>query len=186
MKSKRISSQHMGLSLLILILLLGWGMNFMLSLQGDLGPIGKGDEIFILITGEVKNPGVYAFERGPSVKELVGRAGGPPAKLFGGQGDQYPYLTQGTSVHISSEHGYIKVSTGSLPAAYKVTLRVPVSLNTATQEELETIPDVGPSLAKKIITYRSVYGPFETVEEIKSLPGVGELRYLRIEPYIGT
>jgi competence protein ComEA len=59
-------------------------------------------------------------------------------------------------------------------------------LNTATQEELETIPNIGPSLAKKIINYRSLYGPFETVEEIKSVRGMGKLRYLKIEPYIGT
>jgi len=186
MKNKRISSQHTGLSLLILILLLGWGMNFLFSLQGDLGPIEKGDEIFVLITGEVKNPGVYAFEREPSLEELIGRAGGPTPKLFRGQGDQYPYFTQGTSVHVSSENGYAQVSTGSLPAAYRVTLRVPISLNTATQEELESIPNIGPSLAQNIITYRSLYGPFRAVEEIKSVPGMGELRYRRIKPYIGT
>jgi competence protein ComEA len=186
MKNKRISSQQMGLSILIFLLLLGWAINFLSSLQGDLGPIGKGNEIFTLITGEVKNPGVYVFDREPSLEELIVRAGDLVRLRWRGKGDKYPYLTQGTSVHIGSENGYIKVSPGSIPAAYKVTLKVPISLNTATQEELETIPDIGPSLAKKIITYRSLYGPFETVEEIKSVPGMGELRYLRIEPYIGT
>ena len=176
----------MGLFILILVLLLGWGINFLFSLQGDLGPIERGNEIFILLTGEVKNPGVYVFDREPSLKELMVRAGGPKAKLIAGKGDECPYLSQGTSVQISSEDGYMKVSSGSIPAVYKVTLRIPISVNTATQEELETIPGIGPSLAKKIINHKSLHGPFDTVEEIRSVPGIGKLRYLRIEPYIGT
>ena len=176
----------MGLFIFILLLLLGWGINLVSSLQGDLGPIRKGNEIFILITGEVKNPGVYVSDREPCLKELIVRAGGPVHLPWRGKADKYLYLTQGTSVHISSENGYMEVSTGSIAAAYKVTLKVPISLNTATQEELETIPDIGTSLAKKIINYRSIYGPFEMVEKIKSVRGMGKLRYLKIEPYIGT
>jgi competence protein ComEA len=186
MKKKRISSQQIGLSILILILLLGWGLNFLFSLQGNLGPIRRKNEIFTLITGEVKNPGVYVFGREPSLKGLIAKAGGLKAKLIGRKWDRYLYLTQGTSVQISSENGYMKVSTDSIPAAYKVTLNIPISINTAAQEELETIPDIGPSLAKKIINYRSLYGPFDTVEEIKSVSGIGKRRYLKIKPYIGT
>ena len=186
MKRKKINSQQMGLFILILLLLLGWGLNLLSSLQGDLGPIRKANEVFILITGEVKNPGVYGFDREPCLKELMVRAGGPVHLRWRGKGDKYTSLTQGTSVHISSENGYMEVLTGSIPSAYKVTLRVPISLNTATQEELETIPGIGPSLAMKILKYRSHYGPFETVGELKSIPGMGKCRYLKVEPYIGT
>ncbi len=80
----------------------------------------------------------------------------------------------------------MKVSTGSIPAAYKVTLGIPISLNSATEQELDTIPGIGPSLAKQIIDYRSLHGPFKTADEIRSVPGMGRLRYLKIRPYIGT
>jgi len=185
MKGKRIRSQQMGLSILILILLLGWAANYLSSLQGDLGLVEGGNDIFIMITGEVKDPGVYVFEGQSSLKGLISRAG---RLIREQQSRQWPKLalTQGTSVQISSENGYIKVSTGSIPAAYKVTLKIPISINTASQEGLEAIPGVGPSLAEKIINYRSLYGPFKTAEEIRGVTGMGKQRYLKIRPYIGT
>jgi competence protein ComEA len=184
-KEKRIRSQQMGLSILILILLLGWAANYRSSLQGDLGLVEGGNGVFIMITGEVKDPGVYVFEGQPSLKELISRAG---RLIREQQSRQWPklHLTQGTSVQISSENGYIKASTGSIPAAYKVTLKIPISINTASQEGLEAIPGVGPSLAEKIINYRSLYGPFKTAAEIRGVTGMGKQRYLKIRPYIGT
>jgi competence protein ComEA len=174
----------MGLSILILILLTGWGINYLFSLQGDLGSTRRGDDIFILITGVVKNPGVYVFDKKPSLKELLSRAGGLKEKLVNRKWDKYPYFTHGTNIQISSENGYTNVSTESIPAAYKVTLKIPISVNTASHEELDTIPNIGPALAKKIINYRSLCGPFKTVEELKSVPGMGKIRYFKIKPYI--
>jgi competence protein ComEA len=185
MKKKRINSQQMGLCILILILLLGWGINYLFSLQRDLGSKRRGNDIYIMISGEIKNSGVYVFDREHSLKELIVRAGGLKAKLMPKKWDKYPYVTQGTSIQISSENGYIKVSTGSIPATYKVILKIPISVNTASHEELDTIPDIGPTLAKKIVNYRSLYGPFKTVEDVRNVPGMGKLRCLKIKPYIG-
>ena len=94
-------------------------------------------------------------------------------------------LEQGTTIKISSNNEYIKVLMESMPAPYRVTLKIPISLNTANQEELDAIPNIGPSLAKKIINYRSISGPFKTVDEIKCIPTVGKIRYNKIRPYIG-
>ena len=175
----------MGLSILILILLMVWAVNYLFSLQGDLGSIRRGNNILIQITGEVINSGAYVFDKEPSLKELIVRAGGLKVKLITKKWDKNPYLTQGTSIQISSENGYIKVATGSIPAVYKITLKIPISINTANHEELDTIPDIGPKLAQKIINYRSIYGPLKTVDEVKNIPGMGKVRYLKIKPYIG-
>jgi len=186
MKKKKNSNQHIGLFILILILLLGWGINNLFSAQGNPGSIERENNIFILVTGIVKNPGVYEFDKEPSLKKLMVRAGCPKAKLIGVKlCETYPSIAQGTSVQISSENGHIHVSTGPMPAAYKITLKIPISVNTASLDELDTIPGIGPTLAEKIINYRSLYGPFKTVEEIKNVPNMGKLRYQKIEPYIG-
>jgi len=185
MKTKKNSNQHRGLFILILILLLGWGINTLFSAQGDLGSIEKENNMFILATGIVKNPGVYVFDREPSLKELMAKAGYLNAKLSDAQlCDTYPSVAQGTNVQISSENGHIHISTGPMPAAYKITLKIPISVNTASPEELDTIPGIGPTTAVKIINYISLYGPFKRVEEIKNVPGMGKLRYLKIKPYI--
>jgi competence protein ComEA len=186
MKTKKNNNQHIGFFILILILLLGWVINNLFSAQGDLGSIERENNIFILVTGVVKNPGIYVFDREPSLKELMVRAGCRKAKLIGVKlCDTYPSVAQGTSVQISSENGHIHVSTGTMPAAYKITLKIPIFVNTASLEELDTIPGIGPTLAEKIINYRSLYGPFKTGEEIKNVPSMGKLRYLKIKPYIG-
>jgi len=185
MKTRQNSNQHIGLFIFILILLLGWAINSQFSTQGDLGSIEKDDNIFILVTGVVKNPGVYVFDRKPSLKELIAKADYLKAKLIDTElCNTYPYIAQGTHVQISSKDGRIHIVTEPMPTAYKITLKIPISINTASMEELDTIPGIGPTLAEKIINYISLYGPFKQVEELKDVPGMGKLRYLKIKPYI--
>ena len=185
MKNKRMNSCHWGLFILSLILVLAWAMDSLSSFQTDHGPVMNRNKIYILITGEVKNSGVYAFDGEPSLTEVINRAGDHGEKMTGEGLNTSPHLTQGTGIHVSSEHGRTKVTPHSIPAFYKVTLGIPISLNTASQEELEAVPYIGPSLAREIIRYRSIYGTFTAVEQIKSLPGVGRVRYSRISPYVG-
>lgn len=59
-----------------------------------------------------------------------------------------------------------------------------VSINTATIEELVTIPSIGESKAKTIITYREEHGFFKTIEDIKNVSGIGEAVYQKIKEYI--
>lgn len=49
-----------------------------------------------------------------------------------------------------------------------------VSLNTAAAEELETLPGIGPVLAERIVQYRQEYGPFESVDDLLRVEGIGE------------
>ena len=185
MKTRQNSNQHIGLLILIVTLLLGWVINNLLYAQGDLGSIERENNIFILVTGVVKNPGVHVFEREPSLKELMAKIGYLEAKLIDTElSNAYPYIAQGTTVQLSSKDGRIHIVTEPMPAAYKITLKIPVSINTASLEELDTIPGIGPTLAQKIINYISLYGPFKRIEELKDVPGMGKLRYLKIKPYI--
>ena len=59
-----------------------------------------------------------------------------------------------------------------------------IDLNTANQLQLEMLPGVGPTLAKRIIAYREETGGFTTTEELMEVYGIGEHTYAEIKPYI--
>jgi competence protein ComEA len=67
------------------------------------------------------------------------------------------------------------------PAA---TAAAPVNLNTATAEQLATIPGVGPKMAERIIDYRQKNGGFKKVEDLMNVSGVGEKSFLKMKPLI--
>ena len=57
----------------------------------------------------------------------------------------------------------------------------PLNLNTATAEELDTLPGIGEELAQRIVEYREANGPFESVEEIMEVSGIGEGKFADLE-----
>ena len=59
-----------------------------------------------------------------------------------------------------------------------------VNLNTATVEELQTLPSIGPVLAKRIVEYRNTHGPFQRPEELIEVKGIGPRTFERLRPYV--
>ncbi|SCE03755.1 competence protein ComEA [Streptomyces sp. DvalAA-43] len=61
----------------------------------------------------------------------------------------------------------------------------PVSLNTATVEQLETLPGVGPVLAQHIVDYRAQHGGFRSIDELREVNGIGDRRFADLQPLVG-
>ena len=59
-----------------------------------------------------------------------------------------------------------------------------MNINSANQEELETLPGVGPALAVRIIEYRNSNGKFEKVEDVQNVKGIGDSKFTNIKEYI--
>jgi len=85
----------------------------------------------------------------------------------------------------------IALSAPSLSAQSKIpapkptaTAAAPVNLNTATAEQLATIPGVGPKMAERILDYRQKNGGFKKVEDLMNVSGVGEKSFLKMKPLI--
>jgi comEA protein len=59
-----------------------------------------------------------------------------------------------------------------------------ININTATAEELEVLPRIGPKTAQKIVEFREQHGPFRRVEHLMQIPGISEKKFLEIRPHI--
>jgi competence protein ComEA len=63
---------------------------------------------------------------------------------------------------------------------------VPVNLNTATLEQLDTLDGVGPGIARRILDYRVQHGGFRRVEELGEVPGIGDKRLATLTPLVAV
>lgn len=167
--------------------------------------INDNEKIYVYITGEVNNPGIVVLPIGSRIVDAIDCAGGITQKADIMKVNLVYMLQDGMKVNIPSSielknnpnFEYITMSSGDekndsniknattvdtkSESAFKVSN---VNINTATQTELETLPGIGPSLALKIINYRKENGKFKSIEELKSVSGIGENKYEEIKKYI--
>ena len=61
-----------------------------------------------------------------------------------------------------------------------------VNINTAPESDLMKLPGVGPGLARRIIEYRAANGPFQTVDDLQNVSGIGGSKFARIQPFVHT
>ena len=90
----------------------------------------------------------------------------------------------GSAVSAAAASAQNKATTPKAAATVTATATAPVNLNTATAEQLATIPGVGPKMAERIIDYRQKNGGFKKVEDLMNVSGVGEKSFLKMKPLI--
>jgi competence protein ComEA len=127
------------------------------------------------VAGAVRNPGVYRLREGERIQDAVRRAGGPrvgadlnainlAAKVADGQQVVVPRRGAGGAAAVGAA---APGDAGAQP---------PVSLNTATAEQLDTLDGVGPATAAKILDWRRQHGGFRSVDDLGEIPGIGPKR----------
>lgn len=118
------------------------------------------------IKGAISNPGVYTLKRNSSISTLIKRSG--------------PLLENADTSRISFTHILQNQDVVVIPEIKEIKL---ISLNSATKEELQTLPGIGPSIAQRIIDYRES-STFQTLEQIKDVKGIGEALFNKIQDKI--
>ncbi|MFS8651792.1 MAG: helix-hairpin-helix domain-containing protein [Caldibacillus sp.] len=140
------------------------------------------------VKGAVKKPGVYPVSEGERVVDVVAKAGG----LTEDADDTKINLSQKVSDEMviyvprkDEDLGQLSVGTftnstgGSSSSGSNK-----VNINTASREELQTLPGIGPQKANAIIEYRESQGPFQTIEEIMNVSGIGEKSFEKLQDLI--
>jgi competence protein ComEA len=132
--------------------------------------------IVVDVAGWVRHPGVYEFTQGGRVIDAIRRAGGGRAHADLTSINLAALLTDGEQILVLKRGAPGAVSGGSPLGGAGPGATGVVNLNTASLEQLETLPGIGPALGQRIVDYREQHGPFRSVEDLLGVSGIGEKR----------
>jgi competence protein ComEA len=130
--------------------------------------------VVVHVVGAVRRPGLYRLAQGLRIADAVARAGGATGKADLAQVNLAAPLADGEQVIVPKRGAPGVASSGG--AAAPGAPGAPVQLSTATVEQLDTLPGVGPVTAQKILDYREKHGGFSSVDGLDAVPGIGPKR----------
>lgn len=151
--------------------------------------ISADDKITVYVSGEVTSPGVVTLGKDSRIKDAVAACGDFTPLADKGRINLAQKLTDGMQVNVPA------LAQNSQPTADNRAANAPsaakdgsnaamVNINTATKDELDTLPGVGPATAEKIIEYRETNGYFKSIEDIKNVRGIGEAKFSKMQSRI--
>lgn len=147
----------------------------------------------IYISGAVKHPDVYLLPQGSIIKDAVSAAGGITPSADIDVVNLAQELQDQQHIHIPSksdarptppvvEGGIRAAGTTIQPQATSQPQQI--NINSATLQELELLPGIGPAIAQRIVDYRAEHGPFATAEDIMNVRGIGQATFEKLQPNI--
>lgn len=137
-------------------------------------------KLLVHVVGGVRRPGLYRLDDGSRVDDAIRMAGGPKPKAALELINLAAPVADGQQVIVPLKGKAGSVGTAEIPGAAPQ----PVHLNSATLEELDTLPGVGPVTAQKILDYRTEHGAFSSVDELDSVPGIGPARLAELRKLV--
>jgi competence protein ComEA len=141
------------------------------------GGAGRGRSVqpglYVHVAGAVRRPGLVQVPAGSRVAAAVARAGGPSRKADLTGVNLAAQVEDGQQVVVPAA-GAVPGAAGPAKAAAP---GVKPSLGTATVEQLDEIDGIGPTLAERIVEYRTENGGFGALDELQDVDGIGEKRF---------
>jgi competence protein ComEA len=137
--------------------------------------------VVVHVVGAVRVPGLYRLGRGKRVADAVERAGGATGKADLALINLAAPVADGQQIVVPARAppGAAAGGEGDDGAAAG-----PMHLNTATLEQLDELPGVGPVTAQKILDYRQKHGAFSSVRELDAIPGIGPARLAQLSELV--
>lgn len=136
---------------------------------GDFTISGQAGDLVVDVTGEVARPGVYRLPAGSRVTDAVERAGGATGRAQLEVVNLAARLADGQQVVVPRRGPGGGVALAAGPGAEEG----PISLGTATAEQLDTIDGIGPVTAEDIIEFREAHGGLSSVDQLDQVSGIG-------------
>jgi len=151
--------------------------------------------IAIHITGAVNRPGLIYLNQGARIDDAIKQAGGATKKANLNKVNLAYVLSDGQKIYIPSNDdkeeniAYIISNSGENIVVEDGSkglkgVNGKVNINTANQQEIETLPGIGPALAQRILDYRETNGKFKNIEDLQNVKGIGDSKYNNIKDKI--
>ena len=151
------------------------------------GSSGGGPGLYVHVAGAVRRPGLYRVPEDSRVAVAVAKAGGPLRRAEMAAVNLAQPLEDGQQVVVP-----VTAGAGGAPAAAGAPVAggtpepgapgsVPISLATATVEQLDELDGIGPTLAERIIEFRHENGGFRSVGQLQEVEGIGEKRFAALK-----
>lgn len=135
---------------------------------------GPAKEIAVHVCGAVNQEDVYYCLEGERVNDAIAKAGGASGQADLSAINLAAKLTDGQKIYVPS------ISERQVNASLTKSTQVQggqININQATSSELEELTGIGPTLAKRIVAYRTQNGPFAVVEDLLKVEGIGEKKF---------
>lgn len=154
-------------------------------------------KIVVHITGAVQKKGILILPEGARIADAIDSAGGSTEVADLDEVNLAYVLQDGQKIYIPNKEDkvkleskvYITSESGNNVIIQTVSTEKnggngKVNINTATQNELENLPGIGPSIASRIIEYREQNGKFEKIEDLQNVKGIGDAKFNTIKEHV--
>lgn len=143
-----------------------------------------GGELVVHVSGAVVAPGVYRMPSGARITDAVAMAGGPLETAEPHRLNLAAPLGDGQRIHVPAAGEALPPDAAGAGSGDAANDTGPVNVNTATKDQLEALPGVGPVLADAILSERQKRGGFRSVDDLLSVRGIGEQRLADLRPLV--
>lgn len=158
------------------------------SVNGGSAAATQASAILVHVDGAVAAPGVYELKETARVNDAVQAAGGLTDDADTSSVNLAATLADGSKVHIPAQGEAVEQSSSSAgdsgAGASSSSSSGLININTASAEELDALPGVGPSTAASIVEDRERNGPFASPEDLMRVSGIGEKKFAKLQASI--
>ena len=146
--------------------------------------------ITVYVSGEVNSPGLVELPSDSRIADAIKACGDFTPLADKAKINLAQKLTDGMQIQVSSKAPVInsneQVNDTNSNSPNNNSSSNLININTATKEDLDTLPGIGPATAQKIIDYRQEHGNFSSIEDIKNVKGIGEAKFSKMQDKICT
>jgi competence protein ComEA len=141
--------------------------------------------LVVSVVGKVLRPGLVTLPADARVADAIQAAGGVVPGTDDSALNLARRLADGEQIDVGRPAPTQQPDAAG-PASADPSGATTVDINTATEEQLETLPGIGPTMAQRILTYRGQHGHFDAVSQLRDIQGIGPARFARIQQLVTT